>query len=854
MKVGLDGEWDASGLRSAVSDGESMTDIGDEPFLATPALEIERGAVLAGRYQIEATIGRGGSGLVLRAFDRISQGPVAVKILKPELAADPHWVDRFSRELRLARQIQHPNVCRVYDIGEADGHKFLTMELASGGPLRAAVRPAAPVRPLADLIADARALVAGMAAIHAAGIVHRDIKPENLLRMDDGRLVVSDFGLATNPALSPAVTRMVGTPSYMAPEMSMGDPADLRSDVWAIGIVMHEILFRRRPEWDVTAGERSFRPPVGREAPAVLRALARLCGECADENPAARPIDASEIARRFARAEASTSFSAWGRSRQHQRRWGWALVAGVTVASLVVARDRWWTAASASSAQSSERARRVESTGAAVDWSASSVIASLPGKVHCLSTIRNGGAVRVIWGAPKRAEDIDLSSRVRSVSALKSATFEEGCPETSPSGEDVLFEKSDIFGRRQIFLSALASGDEAQPMVIGSEPLWLPNGKEFLFSIDEAHASIFSVPTMTSNVISDPFQGQKTLIQKSISPDGSAFTLGYLDESLDRIVVLHQLPSLEILDSVTFPKHAKSFRLTGPRSMVFSQEESTHDTSLAEFDWRSRLAVRAGLIPGKDLTKTIVQAGHLAFVSRALGSDIWMFGSGSAPRRLTEDGEDYSPSLSTGGDLIVENRQPSGDVVVRMYKKGVAGFQTISTGPTDLSPSFLPDGTGWLFVKGDRKAIMRCAGLDGDDCRPVYVSKDLPRFPVASPSGKSIAFVTAVGRSRLFVLAGAAVRDLGPARMDCSPVWSSERTTWVLQGPDSQPEWIELDVASGERTGNRLGAGPRGSNEWDCPYDNLPPTSFGSKQVRAISWEQSTIRTHQSESVMAAVR
>src|SRR4051812_30167387 len=178
-------------LRESLAD-ESMTDIGEAPFLAAPVLEIDRGSVLAGRYQIERIIGKGGSGLVLRAFDRIAQQPVAVKILKPELAANPHWVERFSRELRLARQIQHPNVCRVFDIGEADGHKFLTMELGSESTLRTAVRPMAPVRPMSDRIADARALVAGIAAIHSAGIVHRDIKPENLLRMEDGRLVVSD--------------------------------------------------------------------------------------------------------------------------------------------------------------------------------------------------------------------------------------------------------------------------------------------------------------------------------------------------------------------------------------------------------------------------------------------------------------------------------------------------------------------------------------------------------------------------------------------------------------------------------------------------------------------------------------
>src|SRR3954463_14163601 len=108
----------------------SITALGEPSLVRASSTEIARGEVLDGRYQIEAVIGKGGSGIVLRAFDRVAQALVAVKILNPEFAKDPRWVERFSRELRLGRQIQHPHVCRVFDLGEADGHWFLTMELA----------------------------------------------------------------------------------------------------------------------------------------------------------------------------------------------------------------------------------------------------------------------------------------------------------------------------------------------------------------------------------------------------------------------------------------------------------------------------------------------------------------------------------------------------------------------------------------------------------------------------------------------------------------------------------------------------------------------------------------------------
>ncbi len=173
------------------NDNKSITEVAEESFVRERPLEIERGAVLAGRYQVEEVIGKGGSGVVLRVFDRTVQNVVALKVLKSELARDAKWDKRFSRELRLGRPIQHPNVCRIFDIGEADGHRFLTMELATGGSLRDELkrRPALE-RPIEDRLKDARAAVEGLAAIHATGVIHRDFKPDNLLRMEDGRLVI----------------------------------------------------------------------------------------------------------------------------------------------------------------------------------------------------------------------------------------------------------------------------------------------------------------------------------------------------------------------------------------------------------------------------------------------------------------------------------------------------------------------------------------------------------------------------------------------------------------------------------------------------------------------------------------
>ena len=173
--------------------------------------------VLAERYAVQRIIGRGGMGIVVRARDRTLDETVAIKILRTEYAGERVWSERLAREVKLARQIQHPNVCRMFDFEQADGRVFLVMELADGGSLRDEILAGkVEGRSFADRLADARAVGGRAAAIHDAGIVHRDLSPQNVLRMADGRLVLSDFGLATDRSES-TTSLHGGTVAYMAP-------------------------------------------------------------------------------------------------------------------------------------------------------------------------------------------------------------------------------------------------------------------------------------------------------------------------------------------------------------------------------------------------------------------------------------------------------------------------------------------------------------------------------------------------------------------------------------------------------------------------------------------------------------
>ncbi len=267
-----------------------------------PVIELQPGSVLAGRYQIEAALGQGGSGTVYRAWDRVLGEPIAVKVLRPDRAAERSWIKRLAREVKLARVIRHPNVCRIFELGHADGHWFVTMELGANGTLRDLLHDkSAAQRPLAERLADARAICAGLAAIHAVGIIHRDVTPQNVLRLADGRLVLSDFGLAI--PMTANTTIHGGTPNYMPPETLLGSRGDQRSDVWQLGVILHEVLFGARPTFHHEGDSAKMRWPLPIEASSVEEELARLCADCLASNPAARPPTAMVVAGRLAAAE-----------------------------------------------------------------------------------------------------------------------------------------------------------------------------------------------------------------------------------------------------------------------------------------------------------------------------------------------------------------------------------------------------------------------------------------------------------------------------------------------------------------------------------------------------------------------
>jgi serine/threonine-protein kinase len=265
------------------------------------------GETFAERYVVEKLLGRGGMGAVYRVRDRAVDEVVALKLLDLA-AATPDAIERFRREVRLARRITHRNAARTYDLGEWQGFRYLTMEYVDGESLR---ELAARMRPSAARVIDfALQIAKGLAAVHEAGVVHRDLKPANVLIERSGRAVITDFGIARGLQPSDATLHtggLLGTPAYMSPEQIAGEPVDARSDLYSLGLMLYELLTGKLPFAGETpmamAMARLHRPlPDMRSNSAIPATLAPLLERVLAREPGDRPASAVELGELLERA------------------------------------------------------------------------------------------------------------------------------------------------------------------------------------------------------------------------------------------------------------------------------------------------------------------------------------------------------------------------------------------------------------------------------------------------------------------------------------------------------------------------------------------------------------------------
>jgi len=214
----------------------------------TPTKGLERGTIFARRFEIIEEIGQGGMGAVYKAYDSKIREVVALKLLKPEIASDPEIIERFRNEIKLARQVSHRHVCRMYDLGEEWLSIYISMEYVPGEDLKSFIRRSGHLNE-AKAIGLAKQIAEGLAEAHRLGVVHRDLKPQNVMIDKDGNAKIMDFGIArslhTRGVTGTGV--IIGTPEYMAPEQAEGRDVDHRVDLYALGAILFEMVTGRVP-------------------------------------------------------------------------------------------------------------------------------------------------------------------------------------------------------------------------------------------------------------------------------------------------------------------------------------------------------------------------------------------------------------------------------------------------------------------------------------------------------------------------------------------------------------------------------------------------------------------------------
>jgi eukaryotic-like serine/threonine-protein kinase len=283
-----------------------------QTILIPPLTELAPGSLYAGRYQVIEELGSGGMGRVYKVFDTEVREKLALKVLNPEIALDAQMIERFRNELKLARTISHRNICRMHDLGREGDAYYITMEYVSGEDLKSFIRRVGAL-PVVKAVSIARQACEGLAEAHRVGVVHRDLKPQNIMIDRDGNARIMDFGIARS-VKGKGITgghAIIGTPEYMSPEQVDGKGADRRSDIYALGVVLFEMVTGRLPFEGETplaiAVQHKTEPAPDPAAinPQVPEDLKRAILKCLEKSRDARFPSVEDLAADLAKVERS---------------------------------------------------------------------------------------------------------------------------------------------------------------------------------------------------------------------------------------------------------------------------------------------------------------------------------------------------------------------------------------------------------------------------------------------------------------------------------------------------------------------------------------------------------------------
>ena len=758
-----------------------------------------------GPYEILAPLGAGGMGEVFRARDTRLGRQVAVKILPEAVADDARRVARFETEARALAALSHPNILGIHDFGQSDGRLYAVTELLDGETLRHRMsgEPFA-WRKAAEISVE---IADGLASAHAAGIVHRDLKPENVFITADGRVKILDFGLAkvaepvsenadTLTSPSPGAVsvdgEVVGTLSYMAPEQLRGLRVDGRTDIFALGCVLFEMLSARRPFTGATQADTISSilhgEPLALEsaAGAIPPALRRIVFRCLEKRPEDRFDTAHDLALALRSISADQGPAVVSRVRPMPPAPRWvtaAFIATAVLASLVVLL-KWPRAPVETAARESgwEPPRQITS---APGWEAEPAF-SPDGTLVAYSASASGNAD--IWvvdpdgGEPLRLTDgpaenrkptwfpdgralAFTSTRSGQVSVWRMSRLggsanvlveNADMPAISPDGTRIAFSRPIASGELRIWVAPLADPSRALRLT-GDEdglwthlsPAWSPDGTTLCYS---GHRDLWLVPAAggkARRLTPDNAKDRDPVF----APDGTSVFFSSdrtAPNSVWRVRLDGSAP--ERVTSGTGTAVHPSLSRDGER-LVFSN--LAVDRHVGVLDRRTGSVCRIASSRTDETPTLAPDASAVAFVSNRGGKDdLWIetLESGCVgrkpPRRLTDlETEPATPAFSPDGTWIAFFRPIAGQRNVQAVAVSGGAPVTVVGGPAeDIHPAYSPDGTQLAFVsdRSGREKIWILpirAGLPaGEPWR--LNDADLPElFPSWSPDGGRLAFI-----------------------------------------------------------------------------------------------------------------
>ena len=721
-------------------------------------------------YEILTAIGEGGMGVVYRGVDTRLGRPVAVKLLRHDGAVSGESRRRFVHEARAASSLNHPHIITIYDIGQDQGIDFIAMEYVAGTSLANVIGRGrlgvTECLKLAIQIADA------LAAAHAAGIVHRDLKPANIMVTDKGSVKVLDFGLAKLadldnkpsderittetglPVSQPQTAEgaILGTSAYMSPEQAEGKPADARSDVFAFGAVLYEMLSGRRAFSGATrvatlAAVLTGEPePLTRLVPDLPRDLEKTVARCLRKSPERRWQSMADlkVALEDLREDAELTPLPQPAGSVRANRWTRRLVAGLaTAVTVLLVLGAWWlsTRPQPLSAPKPSLTRLTSDVG----WTDYPAI-SLDGKTLAYSSDRSGDSNLDIW-----IRHIPDGSPVR----LTRHPADETEPSFSADGSRVAFQSSRDDGG--IYVIPTLGGEERLLAVRGFSPRFSPDGNWLAYGVVERDGSrIYVTPAdggpatlvapgfyrTQAHVWSADgrhlmFWGQR---QRDAPPEHNvdwyvAAVPGGSPVPADaRSVLLTE--GFQAFQGLPFPD-----AWVGPGNRILfhgnvGDSSNMWQVPISPGTWRvSGTPQRVTFGTTDEAAASVTSDGRMVFMSRTTASDLWSLPIDAnrgtpkgALQRVTQDAaDDYDPTLSDDGSTLVFRSRRNSRFAV-MLKRIVSSAETILTRvPADHYPAISRDGTkvAYSFQRDGKMPVYVVAAGGGtaervcDDCGEV---------------------------------------------------------------------------------------------------------------------------------------